>query len=186
VAVLSREDNRLNLPLQWTVANALGWTFGIVLLARASESGFNRMSYIAVGALIGAAQWLVLRRRVRHAVWWIGAAAAGWIIGLVLGVPRRFLSPDPYWTGIAGGGLAGLLQTALLWKQVRRPLLWVAASLVATLAGSIAATWTGFTVYDTLTTNVYLAYALAGLAGGLAAGAVSLPVILHFFRERST
>jgi lipopolysaccharide export LptBFGC system permease protein LptF len=35
------------------------------------------------GGFIGLAQWLLLRQRVRHAVWWIVANALGWgILGL--------------------------------------------------------------------------------------------------------
>jgi hypothetical protein len=40
----------------------------------------------ATGAVIGAAQWLVLRRRLPLTAWWIAATAAGMAGGLSLGV----------------------------------------------------------------------------------------------------
>ena len=37
------------------------------------------------GATIGIAQWVILRKRVRHAGWWIPANLIGWATGVVLG-----------------------------------------------------------------------------------------------------
>ena len=41
---------------------------------------------LATGAVIGLAQWLVLRHRLRLTSWWIGATAAGMGVGLALGI----------------------------------------------------------------------------------------------------
>src|SRR4051794_15962448 len=39
------------------------------------------------GAVIGAGQWLALRRMLPGAIWWIAATAVGQAIGLAIGGP---------------------------------------------------------------------------------------------------
>ena len=48
------------------------------------------------GAALGALQWLVLRRRIARAGWWVLAGGMGWITGAPLGA-------------VLGGGLSGVL-----------------------------------------------------------------------------
>ena len=48
------------------------------------------------GTVLGALQWLVLRRRVARAGWWVLAGGVSWITGAPLGA-------------VLGGGLSGIL-----------------------------------------------------------------------------
>jgi len=72
----------------WIAATTLGWSLGLI-----GDGALYRMAYGALGvsaiglgtlmaALAGGAmglpQWLVLRRRVHHAAWWIPASVLGW------------------------------------------------------------------------------------------------------------
>jgi hypothetical protein len=164
------------IALQWVAANGFGWACAI---AAAAAMNFRIASHPLVGALVGAAQWWVIRKRLRRAGWWIAAAIVGWFAGLQLGVPRGFFAPDPYWSGIAGGTVAGLLQSAVLRGQVRRPAVWVAASLVSSLAAWVAGTVVGLSLYDLLPGD--LEYTSGALAGGLVGGVVSVPVITRMF-----
>jgi hypothetical protein len=89
----------------WVLVTALGacvaWTLGMIpstMLFTAPESGAaapgemsDLMIYtlaaamgIALGAILGAAQWLALRRQVPKAGWWIPANALAWMLGMVV------------------------------------------------------------------------------------------------------
>ena len=48
------------------------------------------------GTVLGTLQWLVLRRRIARAGWWVLAGGMGWIVGAPLGA-------------VLGGGLSGVL-----------------------------------------------------------------------------
>jgi hypothetical protein len=89
----------------WVLATALGacvaWTLGMIpstLLFTGADSGAaapgemsDPMIYtlaaamgIALGAILGAAQWLALRRHLPKAGWWIPANALAWMLGMVV------------------------------------------------------------------------------------------------------
>ena len=81
---------RRHLPRMgwWIATTTLGWSLAFIggsLLYRASYTtldvnsmGFVALRIVLVGGAIGLAQWLVLRRRVRYAAWWILANVLGW------------------------------------------------------------------------------------------------------------
>jgi len=72
----------------WIATTTLGWSLAFIggsLLYRASYTtldvnsiGVVALRIVLVGGAIGLAQWLVLRRRVRYAAWWILANVLGW------------------------------------------------------------------------------------------------------------
>ncbi len=89
----------------WVLATTLGafvaWMLGMIpstLLFPGPDSGAaapgemsDLMIYtlaaamgIALGAILGAAQWLALRRYVPKAGWWIPANALAWMLGMVV------------------------------------------------------------------------------------------------------
>ena len=77
-----------------------------------------------IGAVFGASQWLILRRHVRGAGWWvpanIGGFVAGWILAAatpVDGVPAHFVGGS-----VVGLVLAAITGAALVWSlRQRRP-----------------------------------------------------------------
>lgn len=108
----------------WVSATALGafiaWTSGMLvgtLMSAGSETGGSAPSEpseamvyglaalmgLAGGTILGAPQWLVLRRHVRRAAWWIGANALAWVPGMVL----AFVAADFVFS--AGSGVGKLL-----------------------------------------------------------------------------
>lgn len=81
---------------RWIAATVLGWLApiaGLGLLStltspllNASAAGLSALVLSLIGGSIGLFQWLVLRRPVRHAGWWIPANILGWgLAGLVIG-----------------------------------------------------------------------------------------------------
>jgi len=83
----------------WVLASAAGWTIWCLGIAVAtaltnlnetvSEVKVANAILVAatgsIGLVVGCSQWVVLRRRVRNAGWWILASMAGWaMVGYLL------------------------------------------------------------------------------------------------------
>jgi hypothetical protein len=82
----------------WIVATALGWPLGIAVVYLGYAvwpvvlNANSTWSAMLVGAVTGLAQWLVLRRQVPRAGWWVLASALGWgLVRLIAG--EVFTSP---------------------------------------------------------------------------------------------
>jgi hypothetical protein len=129
----------------------------------------------ATGAVIGLAQWLVLRRRLALTPWWIAATAAGMGAGLGLGI--ALLGTDTAGStlplrGLVTGAGIGLAQFALLRGSTARAFVWplvVACGwsigwLVTRAAGiDLAADWPVFGASGALTFQLLTGLALAWL-----------------------
>jgi len=82
------------LRLRWTLMSAAGLAVGLVaaLLLGAPIGAVVGAMLVTpiltgiVGAVLGTSQWLLLRRRLANARWWIPASAAGLGLGLAAGV----------------------------------------------------------------------------------------------------
>ncbi len=73
-----------------------------------------------VGVVLGAAQWLVLRRSIQPAGWWIIASGLGWMIGMGLGAALASVITTIgalLVTGIASGALTGLALQQLVRQE---------------------------------------------------------------------
>lgn len=85
-------DTRLRF--RWTLLSALGLSLGIAaaLVLGAPIEAVVGMILVTpvltglVGAVLGTSQWIVLRRRIANARWWIPASAIGLGTGLAAGV----------------------------------------------------------------------------------------------------
>jgi hypothetical protein len=91
---------RIRRDWQWIVATAIGWTAG-VLIDFVLPPELDFFSGFLLGATTGMAQWLVLRREVHWAGWWIPISALGWSTGLDLLAPGLL-------AGVMPGALTGI------------------------------------------------------------------------------
>ncbi len=134
----------------------LGWTAGFLAFPIAGVAGrlvagrvdsptAALVAGLVTGAVIGAGQSLVSRRRLRPARW-ILATALGMGLGLLLGatlVGFRTSLADLVVMGALTGVVLGVAQTVALPAQTRRrggwaaamPILWAIGWTVTTLAG---------------------------------------------------
>lgn len=71
----------------WVLATTGGWLLGALLLLISrwldfwtSESFDVGLAFVVMGLSIGVGQWLLLRRRLPRAGWWIGANVVGWVL----------------------------------------------------------------------------------------------------------
>src|SRR5690348_6441151 len=79
------------LCISWIVLTVLGCGLGSVLARLIAQPlpGIisNSIGWTVNGAVVGVAQWLVLRRYLRSARFWVPVCAASWLVGLLLFVP---------------------------------------------------------------------------------------------------
>lgn len=80
--------SRVNQAGWWILASALGWIISLAVVVAVVPSEIAVLAFLLLGALMGTAQWLVLRRWFDRASWWIVISALGWTVGLtrILGV----------------------------------------------------------------------------------------------------
>jgi hypothetical protein len=74
----------------WVLATIGGWLLGMLLIAipiwlHWTDGSINLdLAFILMGLGIGVGQWLLLRRLLPRASWWIGANVVGWgLLGLM-------------------------------------------------------------------------------------------------------
>ncbi|SHK74641.1 hypothetical protein SAMN05443637_111107 [Pseudonocardia thermophila] len=112
-----------------TAAEALGFLVPAAIGAALTGVAGGLLLGTALLASIGTAQWLVLRRVVLAAAWWIPATAAAWVAGLlafatVTGPLWQSGQPGPLVAAI--GALGGLVMAAVVaaltgWAATRLP-----------------------------------------------------------------
>ncbi|MBN1895891.1 hypothetical protein JW906_15495 [bacterium] len=141
--------------LWWVIASTIGWVVGFIA-GFASGSGIVEdvfgnnalgftFAYFMFGALLGSVvsfmQWLVFRRHVSRAGWWIVAGTAGFAVAggggygaavVAFGLSEALESPAALmgWSAVAafGGAMTGIMQWIILRTQVARAGSWVLAS----------------------------------------------------------
>ncbi len=113
----------------WPLVSLAGLTGGIALgygagMALQALDGIATLASVATGALfLGLLQWLLLRRRLQNAIWWLPATLLAWGFGLpagwllvILGFilePTLSLPGGLLTGGILGGLLTGLVGGAI-------------------------------------------------------------------------
>ncbi len=139
------------LWLWWVLATGVGWVLGLAaglavgfalggtVSGIASQSAFGAV----LGASIGMLQWVVLRRLISRAGFWVLATAAGMGLGfaLISAVTLQAsaaLGGGPLY-GLVNGVLVGTLVGAMQWlvirSQISRAGWWVFASALGAGVG---------------------------------------------------
>jgi hypothetical protein len=120
------------LALGFAGGFAAGFAIGGAISGTASQSVFG----VVVGASAGTMQWLVLRRQVSRAGWWVLATTLGMGVGFALVrvvtlTVSRMAGGGPMF-GLVNGALVGTLIGTMQWLvfrwQVSRAGWWVLAS----------------------------------------------------------
>jgi len=109
----------------WPLASALGALVGTLLgvgvgaLLQPLEWVASVATVVVATAVLGVAQWWILRQQVARAGWWIVANALGWGLGLLGGFvvvglgfvlePTLALPGDMFTGGAIGGAIAGAI-----------------------------------------------------------------------------
>ncbi|MGK7910825.1 MAG: hypothetical protein AB4050_04975 [Synechococcus sp.] len=160
-----------------------------LLLKLLPESLGGWIVFLGAPILLGTLQWLVLRRLLPHAWWWIPLMAIGCGLGWVSSGGLLFLMSlvgdtlnwVPYVQGLdyifmgivaAGGGLGiGFIQWLYLKRFVQRAAWWLLGSAVALGAGAGFNLIAGFDAAFFSGHNWLLSLSIGGLLGGGIKGA---------------
>jgi hypothetical protein len=188
-----------SLRLRWTLASAAGLAIGLVaalILGAPIETVVGAMVVTPimtgiVGAVFGTSQWVLLRRRLENARWWIPASAVGLGLGLAGGVVlveqvgraltggqvnvRMFSVPVRAGSMAVVGLVSGLALGAAQWWVLRRhPRIaraWFWASTLAFTVSLFVSSLLADLVFGGLTALPgFIAFVLAA---GLLAGAMT-------------
>ena len=136
---------------------------------------------LIAGLGIGAAQWLVLRRRLAGAALWIPATGLGLAVGLAAGsslVGYGTELADLALQGAVSGLAVGALQALVLRRELRGALVWMLAS---------APLWAlGWTVTTLAGIDVERQYMVFGAYGALAYSLCSGALLAWLLRAHAT
>jgi uncharacterized membrane protein YhdT len=154
VAALPMGDERHAEPTRWGfwlrwLPTFIGFIAGGALATAVSGRLDSLPAAVTGGALagvvIGTAQWLVLRRLLPGAAWWIAATAVGQAVGLAVGAPLVGYGTEPRDLAVQGAvtGLAiGVLQALVLRRGAANGLRWALAMPLLWVTGWLV-TWAG-------------------------------------------
>jgi len=162
--------------LWWVVASSAGWIVGSPLGKAVAASGdlvvprhHDAVGVAAAVIVLGVLQWMVLRRNVPQAAWWmlanIAAVAAALVFAMVV------VAADMGLVVAAGGTVLGVLQWLVLRRQVSQAGWWVLASTVGWVGGGFVSG-----ISDTPIGLVVL---------GIAYGAITATALVWLLRQSS-
>ena len=117
-------------PMRWWVLASIagfgvGLAAGEALALNLSAQVAGVLTGVIIGTALGIAQWLVLRRRLTQAWWWVLANIAAWGVGwpLIRLVDDSAATPILiiYVVGAAGAAVAAIITAIALISLMRHP-----------------------------------------------------------------
>ena len=100
-------QRRINNAWQWIIATTIGWVLGSTIILSLAPEVMDFLAGVIMGVTTGTAQWLILRREVNWAGWWIVINVVGWTTGMGL-------LPGVMLTGVMAGVVTGIALMLLL------------------------------------------------------------------------
>lgn len=120
-------SERLTFWFHWTLASAVGWLVGGIL------------GFITLGATLGVAQWLILRRHQERAELWVLVKSLGVLLGIILAAPIQEwdlstgsgMDLDILFYAPTFGAVVGAVEWLLVRSWFNRAYLWVLINVLA-------------------------------------------------------
>jgi hypothetical protein len=181
--------------LGWVLATALGAAVGLVLspiIARSigamgnldEDVLFGAAAALLLGIFIGGLQWLVLKRLVSRAGWWVPASLAGYVAVFISSSLSNVLRlgaaiGTPYFiplTAVLGAAL-GAPQYWVLKQHFPKAGWWVLASSVGMLGSLMGGVWPAHNIVELV---------ILGASMGAIWGGVTGIALEWLLRNRST
>ena len=153
----------------WVLVNTLGWlAYTVVFIL----PYFGAWAALCIGFLIGLFQWAVLNRYIGIDQMWLWVSTLPY--GLMLFIITLFGSQLTIFMLLIIEtiilGLLGFVQCLQLRNYVNNALIWMAASPVASLLGTIAAWMVNFILFSPGGVSPLLFWALKGFVYGCITG----------------
>lgn len=192
-------QTRKNLTIvRWTTSTFWGWLLGIVLIVGLSSlldsMGIEDMQFyvgLGMGAGVGYAQWLLLRKHIPMSKNWIWFSAAGMGIPFIildLLLTKSFTYKMPLGV-VLGAILVGFLQFRLLKRHSEKANLWIWSSIAGWTLGVLAVLTIDYTkqLPPYLSSNLLLALInlLLILLGGIILGVITGIALKKIVKEEA-
>lgn len=173
------------LALLWVVATVVGWAVGF-FVCEAIKPFLYDITHLGgdglvIGAGIGIAQGLVLRRQFAPIGWWVLVTAVGFGLGKLIGEAVALGMPELVGHALSGaliGASVGLAQWLVLRRRLPRAEAWVLANVAAWAVG-----WSVISVAEGSAWSTPVVYAVGGFGAGLA-GIVTAVALIWISRGR--
>jgi hypothetical protein len=174
------------LGLQWVVATTVGWGIGFYV-CEALKPFFYDITHIGgdgliIGASIGIAQGLVLRRRIGSTGWWVLVSSVGFGVGKAAGEAVANGMPTAVAHGLSGaviGVSVGVAQWLVLRRHVSRAKWWVVTTIAAWAVG-----WSLISLAeDSAGLSTLMIYVVGGIGAALA-GIITGTALIWLWRSR--
>lgn len=180
--------------LLWTLASAVGFGVGLTVgnplgIAVGGANGLAIIGFV-LGTVVGAFQWLVLRRMFSQAGWWIWATATGLSLGgaaalamgdAVLGAEGTSLYPHVLFAMF--GTVVGATVSILQWLVLRRWLsgvgTWIWVNILAWAVGFAVGQAVGSSV------SKLASLPIGGATTGTIIGAITSVTLIWLQRKAS-
>ena len=162
----------------------IGGAAATLLVGPIESVGAALIAGAVAGGVIGAAQWLVLRRRIPLSALWVAATAGGMAVGMALGqvlLGDNTTMQPLLLRGLVVGAAIGAAQVALLRGILPTPTVWAAVvtlgwplawAVSAAIGLDLTRNWAVFgasgALFFQLATGLTLAYLLRRDAAALA------------------
>jgi hypothetical protein len=175
------------LAIQWVLATIVGWGIGFFVCEGLKPFFYDITPLggdgLIIGASIGIAQGLVLRRRIAPMGWWVLVTALGFGVGKFLGEAVSGEMPavvDSLLTGAFIGVSVGAAQWLVLRGKVTGIGWWVAANVVGWALG-----WSLISLVEGAEGMSTVMVYLIGGAGAAAAGIITGIALVGLSRTRA-
>ena len=147
--------------LRWVFFTLIGFLVSLMFVEVDVKPYVGAMSGAMGGAVVGLAQWLVLRNRIFQSRWWVVVSIVAWLlIGASSLGALGWLAPgtEEIWlrlfygviNGAIVGGILGLAQWFVLRKQIYCQKWWIIVSIVAWTFGLPLGWLVGVLVYGAI------------------------------------
>lgn len=192
-------QTKKNLTIvRWTTSTFWGWLLGIVLIIGLSSlldsMGIEDMQFyvgLGMGAGVGYAQWLLLRKHIPMSKNWIWFSAAGMGIPFIildLLLTKSFTYKMPLGV-VLGAILVGFLQFRLLKRYSEKANSWIWSSIAGWTLGVLAVLTIDYTkqLPPYLSSNLLLAFInlLLILLGGIILGVITGIALKKIVKEEA-
>ena len=105
--------HRIPKAWRWFLATGAGWLAGVLVVLFIAGTG--SFAGLVIGTVTGTAQWMLLRKEVHWAGWWIVVSSLAWAAGITLAPePEKVLLPPVVLSGVMPSLITGITLELLL------------------------------------------------------------------------
>jgi hypothetical protein len=184
---LTRTRSERTLGIQWVVATIVGWAIGF-FVCEAIKPFLYDITHLGgdglvIGAGIGIAQGLVLRKQLAPMGWWVLVSVLGFGLGKFLGEALAQGMPAVVGSGLTGaviGASVGVAQWLVLRGKVTGAAWWLAANVAGWAIG-----WSLISLVEDAEGVSTIAVYLVGGVGAAAAGLITGIALVGLSRTRA-